>query len=107
MIKKPIIIFPEKQKAELQYREIKHPGVGELLVKKHKSLISIGTELTAYSGDYPEGSAWESFFPYPFDAGYATAGEVIEVEPHAGQSWILHRSAVFSRGIFLESMSNI
>ena len=49
----PVIVFPKKQTAEIQYREVKQPGPGELLIKNHKSLISIGTEMTAFSGDYP------------------------------------------------------
>ncbi len=85
----PIIVFPKKQSGEIQYREIKKPGSGELLVKNRKSLISIGTEMTAFSGDYPAGSVWEKFFPYPFDTGYATVGEVIGVgEGGVDKSWI-------------------
>jgi hypothetical protein len=59
-----------------------------MLVKNSKSLISIGTEMAAFSGDYPEGSVWEEFFPYPFDAGYATVGEVIEVGKNVDKSWL-------------------
>ncbi|MDD5727579.1 MAG: zinc-binding dehydrogenase [Victivallales bacterium] len=88
MSKNPIIVFPHKQTAEIQYREIKQPGPNELLVKNHKSLISIGTEMTAFSGDYPAGSTWEKFFPYPFDAGYATVGEVIAVGHNVDSSWL-------------------
>ena len=88
MKENPVIVFPKKQTAEIQYREIKHPGSGELLVKNHKSLISIGTEMTAFSGDYPAGSVWETFFPYPFDAGYATVGEVIGVGEGVDKSWL-------------------
>lgn len=84
----PIIVFPEKQVAELQRREIRRPGAGELLVKNRKSLISIGTEMTAFSGDYPAGSTWETCFPYPFEAGYATVGEVIDIGSGVDDSWL-------------------
>lgn len=87
-MKNPIIVFPEKQSVEIQYREIKQPGTGELLVKNSKSLISIGTEMTAFSGDYPAGSVWEKFFPYPFDTGYATVGEVVGVGKGVDKSWL-------------------
>ncbi|QHI70653.1 hypothetical protein [Tichowtungia aerotolerans] len=87
-MKNPIIVFAKKQTAELQCRDIPKPGSGELLVKNHKSLISIGTETTAFIGDYPAGSTWEKDFPYPFDAGYATVGEVIEVGEGVDSSWI-------------------
>jgi 2-desacetyl-2-hydroxyethyl bacteriochlorophyllide A dehydrogenase len=84
----PIIVFPYKQTAELQHREIKPPGKDEVLVINSKSLISIGTEMTAFTGDYPAGSVWEEFFPYPFDAGYAAVGEVIEVGPDVDKNWL-------------------
>jgi 2-desacetyl-2-hydroxyethyl bacteriochlorophyllide A dehydrogenase len=87
-MKNPIIVFPEKQSVEIQYREIKQPGTGELLVKNSKSLISIGTEMTAFSGNYPPGSVWEKFFPYPFDTGYATVGEVVGVGEGVDKSWL-------------------
>ncbi len=85
-LKNPIIVFPEKQVAELQNREVTPPGEGEVLVKNNKSLISIGTEMAAFSGDYPEGSVWEEFFPYPFDAGYAAAGEIVEIGKNVDKS---------------------
>lgn len=73
----PVIVFPSRGVAEIQNREVPQPGPGEVLVRNHRSVISIGTEMTAFSGDYPAGSSWEKFFPYPFTAGYATAGEVV------------------------------
>jgi 2-desacetyl-2-hydroxyethyl bacteriochlorophyllide A dehydrogenase len=84
----PIVVFPQKCIAELQYREIKSPGKGEVLIRNNKSLISIGTEMTAFSGDYPEGSVWEKCFPYPFDAGYAAVGEVIKTGEGVDKNWI-------------------
>jgi 2-desacetyl-2-hydroxyethyl bacteriochlorophyllide A dehydrogenase len=88
MKRNPTIVFPRKQEVEIQYREVKKPGSGELLVKNSRSLISIGTEMTAFSGDYPAGSVWEKFFPYPFDAGYATVGEVIDIGEGVDKSWL-------------------
>jgi 2-desacetyl-2-hydroxyethyl bacteriochlorophyllide A dehydrogenase len=87
-MKNPIVVFPGKGIAELQYREIKSPGKNEVLVKNSKSLISIGTEMTAFNGDYPPGSAWEKAFPYPFDTGYAAVGEIIDVGPEVDLSWL-------------------
>jgi 2-desacetyl-2-hydroxyethyl bacteriochlorophyllide A dehydrogenase len=95
-MKNPIIVFPEKQVSELQYREIKHPGPGELLVKNRKSLISIGTEMTAFSGDYPAGSTWETCFPYPFESGYATVGEVVGVGSGLDETWLGKRVGTMS-----------
>jgi len=84
----PIIVFPSKAKAEIQYRAIPKPMAGEVLVKNKRSIVSIGTEMTAFSGDYPPGSVWEKFFPYPFDAGYATAGEIVDVGEGVDNSFI-------------------
>lgn len=84
----PIIVFPKAKVAELQQREVRKPKQNEVLVKNNKSLISIGTEMTAFSGDYPAGSVWEEAFPYPFDTGYATVGEVIEVGKDVDKSWL-------------------
>eukprot|EP00831_Metopus_contortus_P079685 TRINITY_DN7986_c0_g1_i2.p2 TRINITY_DN7986_c0_g1~~TRINITY_DN7986_c0_g1_i2.p2 ORF type:complete len:328 (+),score=63.74 TRINITY_DN7986_c0_g1_i2:1281-2264(+) len=95
-MKNPIIVFPGKQVSELQCREIKHPGPGELLVKNRKSLISIGTEMTAFSGDYPAGSTWETCFPYPFEAGYATVGEVVGIGAGVDGSWLGKRVGTMS-----------
>lgn len=87
----PIIVFPQKRTAELQYREVKSPGPGEVLIRNSRSLISIGTEMTAFAGDYPPGSVWEQFFPYPFDAGYAAVGDVVEAGEGVDDSWIGRR----------------
>jgi len=75
----PVIVFPKQKKAEIQYRDVKMPSAGEVLIKNRKSLVSIGTEMAAFTGDYPEGSTWKKNFAYPFDAGYAAVGEIVEV----------------------------
>ncbi len=49
----PIIVFPRAKTAAIQQRKLEPPGMGEVLVKNHKSLISIGTEMTAFCGVYP------------------------------------------------------
>lgn len=48
-------------------------------VRTRVTAISTGTEMTAYTGDFPPGSAWASYLRYPFPAGYSNLGEVIEV----------------------------
>lgn len=87
----PIIVFPRAKVAELQQRKIGQPGPGEVLVKNHKSLISIGTEMTAFCGEYPAGSVWEKAFPFPFDTGYAAVGEVIEFGAGVDEKWLGRR----------------
>lgn len=87
----PVIVFPRRRHAELQYREIPVPKPGELLIRNSRSLVSIGTEMTAFCGDYPAGSVWEKSFPYPFDAGYAAVGEVVDVGEGVDKLWIGRR----------------
>lgn len=84
----PKIIFPEAKTVEIQNWKVEKPGSGEIIVKNKKSLISIGTEMTAFSGDYPLGSVWEEAFSFPFSPGYATVGEVVEVGEGVDKSWL-------------------
>ncbi len=59
--------------------EFPSPGKGEVLIKTKATLISIGTELTKFSGDFPRGSHWDEVFRYPYSPGYSNCGEIIEV----------------------------
>ncbi|MEA2012978.1 MAG: zinc-binding alcohol dehydrogenase [Verrucomicrobiota bacterium] len=87
----PIIVFPSAKTAELQQRELTPLGSGEVLVKNHKSLISIGTEMTAFCGEYPPDSVWEQAFTFPFDTGYAAVGEVVELGKDVDKKWLGRR----------------
>ena len=91
------IVFLAKQTAQLQDCELSTPSRGEVLIKNRKSLISIGTEMAAFSGNYPPKSAWEKHFAYPFDAGYAAVGEVIEVGAGVDKSWVGKRVASMAK----------
>jgi len=75
----PTVVFTEPREVEVVDRERPDPGADEVLVETDTSLVSTGTELTVLSGDYPEGSVWDSYGTYPFDAGYANVGTVVEV----------------------------
>ncbi|MDD2709390.1 MAG: zinc-binding dehydrogenase [Verrucomicrobiae bacterium] len=87
-MKTPLVVFPRKKAAEIQYHRLKKPGPGEVLVRNERSLISIGTEMTVFSGDYPKGSIWEKAFPYPFKTGYAAVGRIVEVGKKVNKAWI-------------------
>jgi 2-desacetyl-2-hydroxyethyl bacteriochlorophyllide A dehydrogenase len=78
MSKNPTVVFPQAKKATLENREIPRPKAGEVLLKTKCTMISIGTEMTAYSGEYPKGSSWEKHFSYPFFPGYNNIGIVEE-----------------------------
>lgn len=62
---------------ELQDCELEHPGPGQVLLHTEWTLISTGTELTALSGDFPEGSRWAEYIRYPVTSvGYSSVARV-------------------------------
>lgn len=75
----PTIVFTAPKRVEIECRQIPAVESGQVLVRTRKTLISIGTELTVLSGEYPEGSKWSKFSKYPFVPGYDNIGEVITV----------------------------
>jgi 2-desacetyl-2-hydroxyethyl bacteriochlorophyllide A dehydrogenase len=79
----PTVVFPEAREVAIEDRERPDPGPGEVLIETETSLISAGTELTVLSGDYPDGSVWDEYGTYPFDAGYANVGRVVETGAEA------------------------
>jgi len=83
----PTVIFPEAQKAVIEDLEIPVPAAGELLIRTRKTLISTGTEVTIYSGKFPQGSAWARYGRFPFKPSYSNAGVVVEVGVGVDPSW--------------------
>ncbi|MEM2823871.1 MAG: hypothetical protein QXF69_07190, partial [Thermofilaceae archaeon] len=65
------VTFVSPFKIELVEERVREPGKGEVLVGSLYSLISTGTELTAYAGAFPPVSAWASYVRYPFKPGYS------------------------------------
>jgi len=74
-----VVVFPEPLRAVLASEPLGKPGSGEVLVESLYSLVSTGTELTAYTGSFQPGSAWARYVKYPFKPGYSSVGRVIEV----------------------------
>ncbi|MEF8853438.1 MAG: zinc-binding alcohol dehydrogenase [Haloarculaceae archaeon] len=74
----PTVVFTEPREVDLVDRERPEPRDDEVLVETDTTLVSTGTELTVLSGEYPEGSVWDQYGTYPFDAGYANVGTVVE-----------------------------
>ncbi|HKR95027.1 MAG TPA: alcohol dehydrogenase catalytic domain-containing protein, partial [Candidatus Angelobacter sp.] len=50
-----------------------------LLLRSRASLISTGTELTAFAHRFERGTHWESWVKYPFLPGYATVAQIEKV----------------------------
>jgi len=100
----PTVVFPGPQEVEIEDRERPAPAADEVLVETDTSLVSTGTELTILSGDYPEESVWDDYGTYPFDAGYANVGTVVEAGGDADISpgtrvatWSSHAAYVTAR----------
>src|SRR2546430_7276918 len=73
------ITFPGPRQIEFVEASVPAPASGQIVVETLASLISTGTELTAYSGDFPRGdSAWARYVRYPFPAGYSNVGRVVD-----------------------------
>ena len=76
------LVFPEPYRAAWNQEYLPDPGPGEVLICTRKALISAGTEMTAYTGDFPADSAWAKWIRYPFqDVGYSNVGEIAAVGP--------------------------
>ncbi|KXB01624.1 alcohol dehydrogenase [candidate division MSBL1 archaeon SCGC-AAA259O05] len=71
------VIFPESHNIEVREDEIDLEDVSpeEIVIKKHYSLISPGTELACLADK-------ENWFELPGTPGYAAVGEVVEVGDH-------------------------
>ena len=73
------LVFQKPLEATFVEEELPEIGPDMFLVKTLTTAISTGTEMTAYTGDFPEGSRWADYIRYPFRAGYSNLGEVVEV----------------------------
>jgi 2-desacetyl-2-hydroxyethyl bacteriochlorophyllide A dehydrogenase len=75
------LFFSGPHQAAWDDLELPEPGSGEVLIRTRKTLISTGTELTVYTGDFPPGSVWAGVAQYPWQPGYSNVGEVVAVGP--------------------------
>ena len=89
----PTIVFPEPQKLLIEEQPIPTPQPGEVLIQSSISLISTGTELTIFSGDFPSNSAWARMGQFPFVPGYANIGHVVKVGEGVDRGWVGQRVA--------------
>ncbi len=73
------LLFPQPGVVAIHEEELRPPGPGEVLLEAICSLISTGTELTAFTGQFPPDSAWARYVRYPFRPGYSLVGRVVAV----------------------------
>lgn len=72
------LVLPEPGQVLLKPEPMPEPAPGEVLVKTDRTLISTGTELTVYDGEFPDGSHWDDYSEYPTKSGYMNLGTVVE-----------------------------
>ena len=82
------VVFTGPGQVTLEESPMPVAGPGQMLIRTTKTLISTGTELTIFSGEFPKGSAWDGYGQYPFKAGYSNVGEVVEVGEGVDYSWL-------------------
>ena len=76
------LVFTVPYQAEWEEVDLPDPRRDEILTRTRKTLISTGTELTAYTGDFPADSAWSRYVQYPWrEVGYSNVGEVMAIGP--------------------------
>lgn len=95
-MKNPTVTFTAPKVCVVQDQEVPRAGPGELVVKTRRSLISTGTEMTIFSGEFPPNSYWSQYGKYPFKAGYSNVGVVTEVGAGVDASWMGKRVASFT-----------
>lgn len=70
------IVFTKPNVVEILPLENREIGDAEVCIRTEVTLVSIGTELTALTGDFPCDSFWKEYVRYPFVAGYSNVGIV-------------------------------
>lgn len=71
------IVFESAATAALVDVELPPLQPGHVLVKTIASIISTGTELTAFTQRFAPGTNWETYARLPFKPGYSSTGEVV------------------------------
>jgi len=78
-MKRKVILFRAPLDAVVAEEELQDPGPRDVLFETILTLVSSGTEMTAYRGDFPSNSAWSRWVRYPFAPGYDNVGRVLSV----------------------------
>ena len=73
------------------------PEAGQVLIKTSRTMVSIGTEMTAFCGEFPKDTNWEKFFSCPFYPGYNNIGMVVDVGPSVDKNMIGKKLATGNR----------
>jgi len=71
------VSFPQPRSVELVEQEVPDPGPGQVLTRTLVSLLSTGTEMWCYRGEFDEQTTWANWVRFPFTPGYQSVGEVV------------------------------
>jgi len=89
-------VFQKPKSVTVEDRRIPDVKGDSVLIRTRRSLVSIGTELTILSGEFPPQSYWASYGKYPFVPGYDNIGVVVDVGPDADRSLMDRAVASYS-----------
>ncbi|MBO3832364.1 MAG: zinc-binding dehydrogenase [Candidatus Brockarchaeota archaeon] len=92
----PTVVFPKPKTIIVEDKEVPRIKGDEVLIRTERSLVSIGTELTILSGEFPPQSYWANYGKYPFTPGYDNIGMVVDAGPDADRSLIGKTVASYS-----------
>jgi 2-desacetyl-2-hydroxyethyl bacteriochlorophyllide A dehydrogenase len=73
------IVFPQPGRAELHEEAVPDAGPGQVRLRTLRTLMSTGTEGTAFGRRFAEGTHWAHFISYPFRPGYSCLAVVEQV----------------------------
>ena len=96
-INTPAVFFDGPRQCSVREQELEWPLPGHVLVRSQLTLISTGTELTLYSGEFPAQSKWAGMARYPFTPGYANIGVVEDIGDGVDPGWMGTRVATRGR----------
>lgn len=95
-MKNPTVVFQKPKSVVIEDRELPQLKGDEVLIRTKRSLVSIGTELTILSGEFPPQSYWANYGKYPFIPGYDNIGVIVDAGPDADRSLIGKTVASYS-----------
>jgi threonine dehydrogenase-like Zn-dependent dehydrogenase len=90
----PTVVFPQPGEVVLENRAIPEPTPGHVRIRTRLSLISTGTELTMFRGQFDADSGWARY-PYPCTPGYDNVGDIDAVGEGVDPSLIGQRVASY------------
>lgn len=78
-VKNRVFYFTAPKKLEIRTEDCPPPGPGEVRCKTICSLVSIGTEMICFARQVEKGSGWDQWIQYPFETGYLSVGEIMNL----------------------------